>query len=233
MYRVRRNNVGEIIRVLYKGAYREFEEDFEYFEYEIHLGHIDLQNTIHSIHSNEERDPIRKTSQLIHQFCAFDGQSAPLVSPFNRHQQLAMLTDHPDSRKSTKKGAFGMERLEGPDEDNIPLATLQICLKEAHKLEPSQDLEEISSFKNLPPQKSFVEFGFNVDERRKYYFESIHQHNVIREIEWCRSNDDKMALVDFMNEQSKVKVWCPLQGNNSEDARRGEIRTIDFLTPVF
>lgn len=35
---VKRNNLGEVIKILYKNNYYAFEEDFEFFDYEIVIG---------------------------------------------------------------------------------------------------------------------------------------------------------------------------------------------------
>jgi len=103
MYRVQRNNFGEIIRVLYRGKYREFEEDFEYFDYEINIGWINLADSLQAISAYEERDPFKKTGQLLYQFCALDGQREAVFNPYNPFQRLLMLTDHADLKSMNQK----------------------------------------------------------------------------------------------------------------------------------
>jgi hypothetical protein len=92
-YAVRKNELGEIIRFYYRGKYMQFEEEFEFFDFQITVGHLNLATTQHMVHLNEERDPMRKTQQLLQQFCAFDGQEAPLQNPYSPYQSLLMLTD--------------------------------------------------------------------------------------------------------------------------------------------
>jgi len=92
-YVVRKNDVGEIIKFYYRGKYEAFEEDFDYFDYEIVIGHLDLASQLHSVHINEERNPLKKTQQILNQLCVFDGQDLPLVHPQNPFTSLLMLTD--------------------------------------------------------------------------------------------------------------------------------------------
>lgn len=60
-YVVRKNEVGEIIKFYYRGKYEAFEEDFDYFDYEIVIGRLDIASSLHSVHINEERNPLRKS----------------------------------------------------------------------------------------------------------------------------------------------------------------------------
>lgn len=62
---VQRDNAGESAKTLYKGVYRAFEEDFEYYDYEISIGQVALGENQHMIHANEEKDPLRKSHQLL------------------------------------------------------------------------------------------------------------------------------------------------------------------------
>lgn len=75
---VRKNSLGEIIRTFYRGKYFAFEEDFEYFDYEIKIGSLEMGANKHMIHFNEERQPLRRTQQLMTQFCISDCQAMPL-----------------------------------------------------------------------------------------------------------------------------------------------------------
>ena len=125
VYRVKRNNFGEIIRVLNRGKYREFEEDFEYFDYEINIGWINLASTTHAVHANEERDAFKKTGQLLYQFCRLDGQREPLTNPYNPFQHLLMLTDHRDPTKDKlTKGPYDVGYQGTPIDETIPLKNL-------------------------------------------------------------------------------------------------------------
>ena len=82
-YQVQRNAGGEIIKILYKGKYVAFEEDFEYFDYEIKVGQLTVGSTQQMIHFNEDKDPSRRSEQLIQQFSMVDGHEQALVNPFN------------------------------------------------------------------------------------------------------------------------------------------------------
>lgn len=62
---MRKNELGEVIKFCYRGKYLQFEEEFEFFDYQITIGHLNLALNKHMIHLNEERDPMRKTQQLI------------------------------------------------------------------------------------------------------------------------------------------------------------------------
>ena len=62
---VRRDSNGEIVKILYKGKFHSFEEDFEFYDYEISIGQVALGENQHMIHVNEEKDPVRKTHQLL------------------------------------------------------------------------------------------------------------------------------------------------------------------------
>lgn len=98
-YSVRKNELGEIIKFYYRGQYLLFEEEFEFFDYQITFGHLNLAANQHMIHLNEERDPLRKTQQLLQQFCMFDGQESPLQNPFSPYQSLLMLTDFDNQQR--------------------------------------------------------------------------------------------------------------------------------------
>lgn len=43
-YVVRKNEVGEIIKFHYRGKYEAFEEDFDYFDFELVVGRLDLSS---------------------------------------------------------------------------------------------------------------------------------------------------------------------------------------------
>ena len=57
----RRNERDEVIRTYYRGAWRSFEDDFEYYDYEVCIGQLDIAESVHMMHVNEQRDPLRRT----------------------------------------------------------------------------------------------------------------------------------------------------------------------------
>ena len=58
---VKRNNIGEVIKIFYKNNYYAFEEDFEFYDYEIVIGQLDVSLRQHCINLNEERDAMKRT----------------------------------------------------------------------------------------------------------------------------------------------------------------------------
>jgi hypothetical protein len=60
-YQVRKNDAGEVTKFYYRGKYEAFEESFDYYDFEIFIGRLDLATTLHTVHLNEERNPLRKT----------------------------------------------------------------------------------------------------------------------------------------------------------------------------
>lgn len=75
---VKRNNIGEVIKILYKNNYYAFEEDFEFFDYEIVIGQLDVSMRQHCINLNEERDALKRTQQILAQYEHYDGIFTPL-----------------------------------------------------------------------------------------------------------------------------------------------------------
>jgi len=43
--------------------------------------------------------------------------------------------------------------------------------------------------------------------RRRFYLDYLKMHNVMRECSWGRQDVLRYTLQDYMNEQSKVRVW--------------------------
>jgi hypothetical protein len=42
---VRKNDAGEVIKFYYRGKYEAFEESFDYYDFEIIIGRLDLAST--------------------------------------------------------------------------------------------------------------------------------------------------------------------------------------------
>ena len=64
-YIAQKDSLGERIKISYKNGFASFEEDFEYYDYEISIGQVALGESQHMIHVNEEKNPLRKTHQLL------------------------------------------------------------------------------------------------------------------------------------------------------------------------
>ena len=75
---MQKNDIGETIKIFYKDKYYAFEEDFEFFDYEIVIGQVDAVTSQQMVHFNEERDPVKRTQQLLGQLEVYDGIESPL-----------------------------------------------------------------------------------------------------------------------------------------------------------
>jgi hypothetical protein len=58
---------------------------------------------------------------------------------------------------------------------------------------------------------------------------------VIKELKWNRQDDRKFPLSDFINEQSKVRVWFRPESFTYYDQNCNdyEIKTIDVFSDIF
>lgn len=61
VHKVQRDKHGDVVKVFYQGDWHAFEEDFEFYDYEIVIGQLDVAQKQHWIQVNEERDPLKRT----------------------------------------------------------------------------------------------------------------------------------------------------------------------------
>jgi hypothetical protein len=54
---------------------------------------VTLGENLHMVHVNEEKDPFKKSIQLLTQFSNFEGLEYPLQNPYNPYQHLIMYND--------------------------------------------------------------------------------------------------------------------------------------------